>query len=162
MDGGISRSASATPTIHRSPSCLSTPSCTSNYLGSGDYLLPANGSANQRLPLFTWNPLSGKQSYFVLVATDPMKPSLRAHDLLSGKQVWVVEDPKLSGLPKIDARGLIYTRRGDGIAALDPKTGATLADIKLPAHTRLETRTFLFGARILQVILRAAIRESGD
>jgi hypothetical protein len=48
-----------------------SPSCSSGYLGSGDYLLPANASANQRLPLFTWNPLSGKQSYFVIVATDP-------------------------------------------------------------------------------------------
>jgi hypothetical protein len=48
-----------------------TPSCTSGYLGSGDYLLPADGSDNQRLPLFTWNPLPGKNSYFVLVATDP-------------------------------------------------------------------------------------------
>jgi hypothetical protein len=48
-----------------------TPSCTANYLGSSDYLLPANGSSNPRLPLFTWNPISGKQSYFVLVATDP-------------------------------------------------------------------------------------------
>lgn len=48
-----------------------TPSCSSGYLGSGDYLLPASGSSNQRLPVFTWNPLSGKQSYFVIVATDP-------------------------------------------------------------------------------------------
>ncbi|HYX87612.1 MAG TPA: hypothetical protein VE777_21785 [Gaiellales bacterium] len=48
-----------------------SPSCSPNYLGSGDYLLPANSSSNQRMPLFTWNPLSGKQSYFVIVATDP-------------------------------------------------------------------------------------------
>jgi hypothetical protein len=48
-----------------------TPSCSPGYLGSGDYILPANGSPNQRMPLFTWNPMSGKQSYFVIVATDP-------------------------------------------------------------------------------------------
>jgi hypothetical protein len=48
-----------------------SPSCSSGYLGSGDYLLPAGASSNQRMPLFTWNPLSGKQSYFVIVATDP-------------------------------------------------------------------------------------------
>jgi hypothetical protein len=48
-----------------------TPSCNANYLGSGDYILPAADSDNVRMPLFTWNPISGKQSYFVIVATDP-------------------------------------------------------------------------------------------
>ena len=48
-----------------------TPSCSPGYLGSGDYVLPANASSNQRMPLFTWNPISGKQSYFVIIATDP-------------------------------------------------------------------------------------------
>ena len=48
-----------------------TPSCNANYLGSGDYILPAADSGNVRMPLFTWNPISGKQSYFVIVATDP-------------------------------------------------------------------------------------------
>jgi hypothetical protein len=48
-----------------------TPSCSPGYLGSGDYTLPVGASANQRMPLFTWNPISNKQSYFVIVATDP-------------------------------------------------------------------------------------------
>jgi hypothetical protein len=39
-------------------------------IGAGDYILPA-AHGNTRLPLFTWNPISGDQSYYVIVATDP-------------------------------------------------------------------------------------------
>jgi hypothetical protein len=39
-------------------------------IGAGDYILPA-ATGNTRLPLFTWNPIAGDQSYFVIVATDP-------------------------------------------------------------------------------------------
>ena len=42
-----------------------------NYLASGHYLLPAAASLNTRTPLFTWTPIQGKQSYYVLVAKDP-------------------------------------------------------------------------------------------
>lgn len=48
-----------------------SPSCATGYLGANDYLLPQTGSSNARMPLFTWNPIAGKQSYFVIVATDP-------------------------------------------------------------------------------------------
>jgi hypothetical protein len=48
-----------------------TPSCVNNYLGSGDYVLPAAGVTVGRMPLLTWRPLVGKGSYFVLVARDP-------------------------------------------------------------------------------------------
>jgi hypothetical protein len=48
-----------------------TPSCTNNYLGSGDYVLPLTGSTVGRMPLLTWRPLAGKSSYFVLIARDP-------------------------------------------------------------------------------------------
>jgi protein-S-isoprenylcysteine O-methyltransferase Ste14 len=47
-----------------------TPSCNSGYLGSGDYVTPATGTLSPRTPYFTWRPLAGKQSYFVLVAKD--------------------------------------------------------------------------------------------
>ncbi|HVD09195.1 MAG TPA: hypothetical protein VNB88_00975 [Gaiellaceae bacterium] len=47
-----------------------TPSCTNGYLGTGDYVLPAHGTTTGRTPLFTWKPLSGKQSYFVIVSKD--------------------------------------------------------------------------------------------
>ena len=47
-----------------------TPSCAAGYLGSGDYVLPATGTVSARMPVFTWRPLAGKQSYFVLVAKD--------------------------------------------------------------------------------------------
>jgi hypothetical protein len=48
-----------------------SPSCTSGYLGSDDYLEPQRGTIVGRMPLFTWNPIAGKQSYFVIVAKDP-------------------------------------------------------------------------------------------
>ena len=48
-----------------------SPSCVPGNLGSNDYLLPATGVSTTRMPLFTWNPLAGKASYFVIVAKDP-------------------------------------------------------------------------------------------
>jgi hypothetical protein len=42
-----------------------------SYLASGHYVLPAGSSANVRTPLFTWKPIAGKQSYYVLVSRDP-------------------------------------------------------------------------------------------
>jgi hypothetical protein len=47
-----------------------SPSCSPNHLGSGDYVLPVGGTFTTRMPLFTWRPLAGFQSYFVLVAKD--------------------------------------------------------------------------------------------
>ena len=38
-------------------------------IGAGDYGLPL-ATGNTRLPVFTWKPISGKQSYVVIVATD--------------------------------------------------------------------------------------------
>jgi len=48
-----------------------SPSCTPNYLGSGDYTSMVTGTTTGRVPYFTWKPLAGKQSYYVLVAKDP-------------------------------------------------------------------------------------------
>jgi hypothetical protein len=48
-----------------------TPSCTANYLGSGDFTSMITGTSTGRVPYFTWKPLAGKQSYYVLVAKDP-------------------------------------------------------------------------------------------
>ena len=51
------------------------PSCNANYLGHDDYLLPQrfadNPVAVTSNPLFIWNPIAGKQSYWVIVAKDP-------------------------------------------------------------------------------------------
>jgi protein-S-isoprenylcysteine O-methyltransferase Ste14 len=47
-----------------------SPSCNSGYLGAGDYVTPSTGTLSPRTPYFTWRPLAGKQSYFVLVAKD--------------------------------------------------------------------------------------------
>jgi hypothetical protein len=48
-----------------------SPSCTANYLGSGDYTTMQTGTTTGRVPYFAWKPLAGKQSYYVLVAKDP-------------------------------------------------------------------------------------------
>ena len=48
-----------------------SPSCSTGYLGANDYQWPLTGTTTGRTPYFTWKPLSGKQSYFVLVSKDP-------------------------------------------------------------------------------------------
>jgi hypothetical protein len=50
------------------PSVVS-PGC-SGYPCSGDYLTPAAHLVKTRTPYFTWNPIAGAQSYFVLVSKD--------------------------------------------------------------------------------------------
>jgi hypothetical protein len=48
-----------------------TPTCTTGYAGSNDYKSPLGGTVFQQTPLFTWNPIAGAASYFVIVAKDP-------------------------------------------------------------------------------------------
>ena len=48
-----------------------SPDCNANYLGSDDYVLPIRGETTGSNPLFMWNPIDGKQSYWVIVARDP-------------------------------------------------------------------------------------------
>jgi hypothetical protein len=45
-------------------------SCTSGYLGAADYELPITGQITGSMPLFTWKPITGYASYYVVVATD--------------------------------------------------------------------------------------------
>ena len=44
--------------------------CASGYLCLADYREPVTGSTNGSTPLFTWKPLAGANSYFVVVAKD--------------------------------------------------------------------------------------------
>jgi hypothetical protein len=44
--------------------------CVPGYLGAADYVLPQAGATMTRMPLFTWKPLAGVSTYFVLVAKD--------------------------------------------------------------------------------------------
>jgi hypothetical protein len=44
--------------------------CTNGYLGAADYELPQTGQVSSGMPVFTWKPISGYQSYYVIVATD--------------------------------------------------------------------------------------------
>jgi hypothetical protein len=45
--------------------------CNGGYLGSDDYVLPQRGETLGENPIFTWKPITGKQSYWVVVAKDP-------------------------------------------------------------------------------------------
>jgi hypothetical protein len=45
--------------------------CYAGYLGTDDYSLPIRGETVGANPLFTWKPIEGKQSYWVIVAKDP-------------------------------------------------------------------------------------------
>ncbi len=47
-----------------------TPSCSTGFLGSADYVLPATGTLTGVTPLVTWKPLAGRASYYVIVAKD--------------------------------------------------------------------------------------------
>ena len=51
------------------------PSCGAEYIGADDYLLPQrledSPVAQTAQPLFIWNPIADKQSYWVIVAKDP-------------------------------------------------------------------------------------------
>jgi hypothetical protein len=47
-----------------------SPSCDAGYLGSDDYLLPQRTDTVTRMPLLTWEPVDGAQSYWVIVAKD--------------------------------------------------------------------------------------------
>jgi protein-S-isoprenylcysteine O-methyltransferase Ste14 len=47
-----------------------SPGCNPGYLGAGDYVYPAAGTVSTRTPYFTWRPIAGKASYFVIVAKD--------------------------------------------------------------------------------------------
>jgi len=42
----------------------------SGYPCASDYLAPVRGSVSRRTPYFTWKPIAGAQSYFVLVSKD--------------------------------------------------------------------------------------------
>jgi hypothetical protein len=45
--------------------------CSPCSMAAGDYVKPASDSTVGGMPVFTWHPLPGAQSYFVVVARDP-------------------------------------------------------------------------------------------
>jgi hypothetical protein len=45
--------------------------CSPCTVTASDYLRPSGGSTAGAMPVFTWNPIVGAQSYFVVVAKDP-------------------------------------------------------------------------------------------
>ena len=48
-----------------------TAGCSGGYICASDYLGPQTGTTVGRTPLFTWHAMTGKQSYYVVVAKDP-------------------------------------------------------------------------------------------
>jgi outer membrane protein assembly factor BamB len=53
--------------------------------------------------------------------------SRRGLEASSGRALWAQEEARFVGLPKVDARGIIYVRREDELVALDPRTGAVFS-----------------------------------
>ena len=45
--------------------------CNPGYLGHDDYLTPIRGETVSAQPFFTWRPIAGKNSYWVIVAKEP-------------------------------------------------------------------------------------------
>jgi hypothetical protein len=52
------------------PPTAATGDCTSCVMTAGDYLQPGTGTTAPRMPVFTWSPIEGAESYFVVVARD--------------------------------------------------------------------------------------------
>ena len=48
-----------------------SPDCNPGYMGADDYLGPFRGETVGANPLFTWKPIAGMNSYWVIVAKDP-------------------------------------------------------------------------------------------
>jgi hypothetical protein len=48
-----------------------SPSCNNNYLGADDYVAPIRGETVGANPLFIWNPIADKKSYWVIVSKNP-------------------------------------------------------------------------------------------
>ena len=53
------------------PGGACSPSCNAGFLGADDYLEPLRGTTVGEMPVFTWRPITGAQSYYVLVAREP-------------------------------------------------------------------------------------------
>jgi hypothetical protein len=47
-----------------------SPSCLPGDMGANDYVLPITGTTTGRTPVFTWRPLAGRASYYVIVSKD--------------------------------------------------------------------------------------------
>ncbi len=52
------------------PSGSPCQACTGGYLGAADYVKPQVGASSTDMPVFTWDPILGASSYYVVVATD--------------------------------------------------------------------------------------------
>jgi hypothetical protein len=48
-----------------------SPTCNPGYLGAADYGAPTAGATTAATPYFTWKPIAGANSYFVVIAKDP-------------------------------------------------------------------------------------------
>ena len=74
--GATTRSSATGPPNRPSPSGapagdVCSPDCNPGYLGADDYLGPFRTETIGANPLFTWKPIAGMNSYWVIVAKDP-------------------------------------------------------------------------------------------
>ena len=123
-----------------------SPSCVPGNLGADDYLVPVTGFEAKSMPLFTWKPLAGKQSYFVLVCEGPVVQQhrrlrvhpaacVRAAPWVSADHVLRRGDALLLGRSPCDARKRRQCRReslAGGPRQLLEAVGAAEAPGRLP------------------------------
>jgi hypothetical protein len=129
-------------------------SCTAGYLGSDDYLLPDRASTVTRMPLLTWEPVDGAQSYWVIVAKDsnfgtivdyaftrfpayaPRKRSLTSVRTYSDEQTayyWaVLPSPAVNGdfsaYDPLEAAASSFEKQSVPPSPVAPGSGASVAD----------------------------------
>ena len=127
------------------------PSCNANYLGHDDYVLPIRGETTTANPLFLWNPIAGKASYWVIVAKDPSFTTIvdyvftrvpayavrnggspRTYTDETTSYYWVVlpaTGTNGSGAPGIPAQGAYadFEKQTDPPALLAPDNAATFS-----------------------------------
>jgi hypothetical protein len=99
--------------------------------------------------------LAGERSE-VLLVSEPRTLAPVALDRFTGKELWRSRDACLNGLPKVDARGIVYWRREQELVALAPLTGETLLAALVGEHSW----EFAFAGDSRAYALRRAVRGS--
>jgi hypothetical protein len=97
--------------------------------------------------------LAGSDSQ-VLIVVDPRSRAPIAFDRLTGEKLWQSRDQCLNGLPKVDARGVIYWRREEELVWLDPLTGDTVGSALVGEYSW----EFAFAGEGRVYALRRAVR----
>lgn len=92
-------------------------------LGGSVAALAPDGTERWRWPHLAEPAVLAGENQELLVVCDPRSFAPVAIDARTGKKVWESRDACLNGLPKVDARGVVYWRRETELVWLDTATG---------------------------------------